>query len=100
MNTSKAALAFQRKLFLAWLISQQEHSLPSLQKATGMPRRTLQDTLKTLSDIGIDCEFVQSSGERNNQGHYLIRDWGPIDPEWVSRRAEQIATALEIPPQS
>lgn len=97
MNSSKAALAFQRKLYLAWLISQQSHGLPSLQQATGMPRRTVQDTLKTLSDIGIQCEFEQHSGERNNQGHYRISDWGPIDPEWVGRHADTIASALELP---
>lgn len=98
MNNSKAALAFQRKLYLAWLISQHPHSLPSLQQATGMPRRTVQDTLKTLPDIGIRCEFEQHSGARNNQGHYRIGDWGPIDPEWVARHAEQIGAALELSP--
>lgn len=99
LNNSKAALAFQRKLYLAWLISQQPHSLPSLQQATGMPRRTLQDTLKTLADIGIQCDFEQHSGERNNQGHYRITDWGPINPEWVERQAAQLAAALELSPQ-
>ncbi|KEA64963.1 hypothetical protein ADIMK_0665 [Marinobacterium lacunae] len=96
MNSSKAALAFQRKLYLAWLIGQQPHSLPSLQQATGMPRRTVQDTLKTLADIGIECAFEQHSGERNNQGHYSISDWGPIDPKWVDRHADEMRQALAL----
>lgn len=94
MNNSKAARAFQRKLYLAWLISQQEHSLKSLQALTGMPRRTLQDTLKTLPDLGIRYGFEQHSGERNNQGHYRLLDWGPIDASWVARHAEEIRQGL------
>jgi hypothetical protein len=94
LETTKAARAFQRKLYLAWLISQQEHNLSSLQAETGMPRRTLQDTLKTLSDLGIVCSFEQHSGERNNQGHYRLLDWGPIRPEWVARHADEMRQAL------
>lgn len=97
MNSSKAALAFQRKLYLAWLISRQEHSLLSLQKSTGMPRRTVQDTLKTLDDIGIQCVFEQHSGERNNQGRYRIGDWGPIDPQWLAEHADEIRASLNLP---
>ncbi|MBS98700.1 MAG: hypothetical protein CMI01_08485 [Oceanospirillaceae bacterium] len=97
MEYSKAALAFQRKIYLAWLIDQSPHSLLSLQHTTGMPRRTLQDTLKTLSDLGIQCTFEQQSGERNNQGHYRIADWGPIDPTWVSHHRSAICSALGIP---
>lgn len=94
METSKAARAFQRKLYLAWLISQDRHSLTSLQQATGMPRRTIQDTLKTLPDLGISCSFEQHSGERNNQGHYRLLDWGPIRPEWIARHAEELRHQL------
>lgn len=96
MNSSKASIAFHRKLYLCWLISRENHNLASLQKATGMPRRTLQDTLKTLGDIGISCDFEQLDGARNNQGHYRITDWGPIDPGWVDARAGQIADALDL----
>ncbi|WP_432697439.1 winged helix-turn-helix domain-containing protein [Marinobacterium sp. YM272] len=96
VNDSKASLAFHRKLYLCWLISREQHNLGSLQKATGMPRRTLQDTLKSVDDIGIDCRFEQQEGGRNNQGHYLISDWGPIQPEWIEQRADEIADALGI----
>ncbi len=96
ISDSKASLAFQRKLYLCWLISRQEHNLTSLQKATGMPRRTLQDTLKSVDDLGIRCDFEQQEGARNNQGHYQISDWGPINPEWIEQHADDIAGALGI----
>lgn len=97
MESSKAARAFQRKLYLAWLISEQSHNLGTLQEATGMPRRTLQDTLKSLPDIGIHCEFEQRAGERNNQGRYRISDWGPIDPRWIAAHSDSLADALAVP---
>lgn len=96
ISTSKASLAFHRKLYLCWLISSEEHNLTSLQKATGMPRRTLQDTLKSVDDLGIQCDFEQQDGARNNQGHYRVTDWGPIRPEWIAERADEIADALGI----
>lgn len=96
ISTSKASLAFHRKLYLCWLISRESHNLTSLQKATGMPRRTLQDTLKAVDDIGIQCDFAQQEGARNNQGHYLISDWGPIRPEWIAQHAAEIAIVLGI----
>ena len=58
-----------------------------------MPRRTLQDTLADLSDIGIDCVFVQD-GPRNNHGYYLLRDWGDHDPDWIARRVERLGEEI------
>ncbi len=44
--------------------------------ATGIPRRTAQDTLTALAELDIDCQFEQNAGERNNAGHYRIRRLG------------------------
>lgn len=96
MTPSKAQRAFYRKLYLAWLISQHTHNLSSLNKLTGMPRRTLQDTLKDLGDIGIECSFIQTEGARNNSGHYQIEHWGPIDPQWVEQHQSQLAEVLGV----
>ncbi len=87
MNTlmqhpTKQKTAFLRKLYLANLIATQPHNLLSLNKLTGMPRRTLQDAIAAFADIGIECQFVQQ-GERNNAGFYQINAWGPIDPQWL-----------------
>jgi hypothetical protein len=96
MNVSKAQRAFFRKLYLAGLISQQSHSLSSLTKLTGMPRRTIQDTLKDLGDIGISCIFIQTEGARNNSGYYQIDQWGPIDPHWVGQHITELAAVLGV----
>ena len=98
MQTSKTRTSFYRRLYVAWLIdSGQAVSVPALMDATGMPRRTAQDTLAALSELDIDCQFEQSEGERNNAGHYQIRDWGPIDQRWIAANLQQIKTTLGYP---
>lgn len=77
MDVSKTKTSFYRRLYVAWLIdSGAATSVPALMEATGMPRRTAQDTLSALVELDIDCQFAQGQGERNNAGQYLIRDWG------------------------
>lgn len=100
MKESKAAKAFQRKLLIAWCIAQQSTNLTELQKITGMPRRTLQDCIKDLDDIGIICEFQQEESARNNQGNFVIDSWGPIDPKWVDAKIDALASSLNIELQS
>ena len=98
MQTSKTRTSFYRRLYVAWLIdSGQAVSVPALMDVTGMPRRTAQDTLAALSELDIDCQFEQNEGERNNAGHYQIRDWGPIDPRWIAANLQQIKTTLGYP---
>ncbi|MBP7546658.1 MAG: helix-turn-helix domain-containing protein [Corallincola sp.] len=93
-NPSKAQRAFCRKLYLAGLIASGEHNLTTLSACSGMPRRTVQDCLADLGDIGIDCQFEQLPGQRNNQGRYQINNWGPIDRQWVERQLPQLAALL------
>ena len=75
LQISKQRRAYCRKLLLAHMIANQRHDLMSLESATGMPRRTLQDSIKAMVDIGIDCEFVQD-GPKHRHGYYRIVDWG------------------------
>ena len=98
MTVSKTKTSFYRRLYVAWLIdSGTACSVPALMEATGMPRRTAQDTLAALADLDIDCVFVQDDGERNNAGRYLIRDWGAIDRGWIERQLPQIKAILDYP---
>ena len=98
MESSKTRTSFYRRLYVAWLIdSGQAVSVPALMEATGMPRRTAQDTLSALTELDIDCAFQQESGERNNAGHYEIRDWGAINPQWISANLVQIKAVLGYP---
>ena len=98
MDVSKTKTSFYRRLYVAWLIdSGKATSVPALIEATGMPRRTAQDTLLALGELDIDCVFAQGAGERNNAGHYEIRDWGAIDKAWVTTHIERIRQLLGYP---
>ncbi|MDI6524264.1 winged helix-turn-helix domain-containing protein [Pseudomonas otitidis] len=98
METSKTRTSFYRRLYVAWLIdSGTATNVPALMEATGMPRRTAQDTLAALAELDIDCRFDQAEGERNNSGHYRIHDWGPIDPAWIDANLSPIKAVLGYP---
>jgi hypothetical protein len=98
MEVSKTRSSFYRRLYVAWLIdSGSASSVPALMAATGMPRRTAQDTLVALGELDIDCVFEQEAGERNNAGHYAIRDWGAVNREWVAAHLPQIRAVLGYP---
>ncbi|AQU82861.1 MAG: winged helix-turn-helix domain-containing protein [Halomonas sp.] len=91
---SKTKSSFYRRLYVAYLIEQGIASVPALIEATGMPRRTAQDTISSLAELDIECVFEKGEGERHNIGHYQIRDWGAIDPRWVATNAERLKQVL------
>ncbi|QFU24230.1 helix-turn-helix domain-containing protein [Shewanella sp. YLB-09] len=93
-DVSKQKKAFLRKLYIAHAIDSEQHNLLSLNKLTGMPRRTLQDSIAALNDIGIECHFIQD-GERNNSGYYKISTWGPINSAWVDTHLQTITELLK-----
>ncbi|WP_373284937.1 winged helix-turn-helix domain-containing protein [Shewanella inventionis] len=93
-EASKSQKAFLRKLYLAHLLDEEQHNLLSLQKLTGMPRRTLQDAISAFSDIGIQVDFIQH-GQRHNEGFYRISTWGPISSAWVSSHFQLIQSVIE-----
>ncbi len=91
---SKTKSSFYRRLYVAYLIDQGVASVPALLEATGMPRRTAQDTIASLAELDIECVFMKDDGERHNIGRYQIRDWGAIDPHWVATHAERLKQTL------
>lgn len=93
---TKQRRAYCRKLLLAHIVSTGRHDLRSLEACTDMPRRTLQDTLADLGDIGIVCAFVQD-GPRNNHGFYRIEDWGDHAPAWIAANVELLAREITHP---
>ena len=98
MEVSKTKSSFYRRLYVAWLIdSQTAASVPALMAATGMPRRTAQDTIAALADLDIVCEFEQQAGARNHAGNYRIRDWGAIDMGWIIQNLRVIREVLGYP---
>lgn len=94
MSLSKTKSSFYRRLYVAHLIEQGVASVPTLMEATGMPRRTAQDTITSLGELDIECVFEKGDGERHNIGHYTIKQWGAIDPQWVASNAERLGQVL------
>lgn len=85
---------FARRLYICWLLkNEQRPNVPKLMVLTRWPRRTLQDVLKALPGMGIELTFVQQ-GERNNDGYYQIKSWGPFDAEWVDSHHDQLLAAI------
>jgi len=99
MTLSKTRMSFYRRLYVAHLIATGSASVPAITEATGMPRRTAQDTLTALAELDIRCEFEHRAGAPHNIGAYVIHDWGPIDRAWVATHAERLRTALGYPPR-
>ncbi|MBV4549801.1 winged helix-turn-helix domain-containing protein [Pseudomonas sp. SWRI102] len=98
MDVSKTKSSFYRRLYVAYLIdSDTASNIPALTEATGMPRRTAQDTVAALADLDITCEFEQEQGARNHAGRYRIRDWGAIDRRWIEQNLARIKAVLEYP---
>ncbi len=90
---------FARRLIVAQLIyTQPRPSVPELIRLTGWPRRTLQDIIKALPGLGLDLVFVQD-GKRNNDGYYQLNDWGPFDPDWISRHQQSLFALLDLTPE-
>ena len=98
MDVSKTKSSFYRRLYVAYLIdSQLASSVPALTEATGMPRRTAQDTIAALADLDIVCEFEQEDGARNHAGRYRSRAWGAIDRGWIEANLASIKQVLGYP---
>ena len=98
MDVSKTKSSFYRRLYVAYLIdSGQASSVPALTDATGMPRRTAQDTIAALADLDIVCEFEQEDGARNHAGQYRIRSWGAIDRGWIAANLASVKQVLGYP---
>ena len=86
---SKTKTSFYRRMYVAWLVSQGINTVPSIIAATGMPRRTAQDTLTAIHELAINLE--------NNNGVYSVIDWGAVNPHWVEKNIAQLKAVLEYP---
>lgn len=86
---SKTKTSFYRRLYVAWLIAQGVNSVPKIIEATGMPRRTAQDTLAAIHELDIVLE--------NNGGIYHVENWGAVNHQWVDANVQNIKTVLTYP---
>lgn len=90
---SKTKTSFYRRLLVAHLIERGINSVPAIMDATGMPRRTAQDTIEALGELDIEVEFVGA----NKNGGYQLTSWGAIDREWVACHIAAIRLVLNYP---
>lgn len=89
---SKSKIAFYRRLYVTYLIDNQVNTIPLIMAKTGMPRRTVQDTINSLSEMDIQCEF---QGATKN-GFYVISDWAAIKKSWTINNLQYIIDVLEM----
>lgn len=87
---SKTKTSFYRRVYVTYLIDTGTNTVPSITDATGMPRRTAQDTILALKELGVACEFVGG----NKNGLYKINDWGAISKQWVAANLADIKRVL------
>ena len=90
---SKTKTSFYRRLYVAHLIDTGINTVPAICEASGMHRRTAQDTIQALQELDISCEFI---GEKRN-GNYAILNWEPIEPKWISQHIMLIKGVLQYP---
>lgn len=88
----KTKTSYYRKLYVAYLINAGINTVPLLLKSTGMPKRTLQATISSLTDI--DIVFDISGGTKNRM--YSIVSWGVIDKTCVKSSLQRIKRALQL----
>lgn len=91
MTVSKTKTSFYRRLYVAHLIESGVDTVPAIVRATGMPRRTVQDTISALNECGMRCEFV---GPKKT-GKYQVLDWGPINQGWIENNLKHIKVVLQ-----
>ncbi len=87
---SKTKTSYYRRLYVAHLINSEVNSVPAIIAQTGMPRRTVQDTILALHELDIDCEFVGG----NKNGGYRINDWGAINSGWIRLNRAKLKQVL------
>ena len=89
---SKTKTSYYRRLYVAYLIEQGTNTVKSLLETTGMPLRTLQDTLRALKEL--DIEVVTQGGTKN--ATYSIVDWGAINSNWIKMNLKHVKSVLKL----
>lgn len=90
IKPSKTQTSFLRRLLVAYLIDNNFNTVPKIIDATGMPRRTAQDTIKALHEIEVKIE-------QGMRGEYRVTDWGAVNKDWVKNNLTHICAVLSYP---
>lgn len=84
---SKTKTSFYRRIYVAWLVARGMNTVPKIIEATGMPRRTAQDTLLAIHELAIEMS--------NHNGYYTVIHWGAVNPQWVEENIAQLKAVLD-----
>ncbi|PSV00393.1 helix-turn-helix domain-containing protein [Photobacterium kishitanii] len=87
---SKTQTSFLRRLLVAHLIENDCNTVLKIVKATGMPRRTAQDTIKALHEIEVIIE-------QYSKGKYRVIDWGAVNKVWIENNLTHVCNVLSYP---
>ena len=91
MSYSKTKTSFYRRLLVAYLIATGINTVPAIMEATGIPRRTAQDTISSLAELDINCVFIGAT----KSGNYKITHWGAINKAWIKNHLQHIRNILD-----
>ncbi|MBL0711974.1 MAG: helix-turn-helix domain-containing protein [Colwellia sp.] len=89
MTHSKTKTSLYRRAYVTWLISAGVNTVPAIMEATGMPRRTAQDTLAAIPELSIALE--------NKGGSYSVVDWGMLNKNWLKNNLKHVKDVLSYP---
>ena len=93
MKHSKTKTSYYRRLYVAYLIDSGINTVPAIIEATGMPRRTAQDTINALSELDIECEYIGAT----KSGEYRINNWAAIQKSWIKNNKQHVKDVLVYP---
>ena len=93
MKHSKTKTSYYRRLYVAYLIDTGVNTVPAIMEATGMPRRTAQDTINALSELDIECAFAGPT----KSGEYKIKNWAAIQKAWIKNNLQHVKDVLLYP---
>lgn len=86
MTHSKTKTSLYRRAYVTWLISTGVNTVPAIIEATGMPRRTAQDTLAAIPELSIVL--------KNSGGLYSVVDWGMLNKKWLKDNLQHVKDVL------
>lgn len=89
---SKTKTSYYRRLYIAHLIDIGINTVPLLLEITGMPKRTLQDTILALAEMDIVCAIAGGTKNRS----YSIEAWGAINKDYIKNNLQHIITVLQL----
>ncbi len=87
----RTKIANYRRIYIAYLIANGVNTVPKIVTESGMPKRTVQQCIKTLTTLGIEVTHV--GADRN--GWYEIQSWGFIDSEYVTANIQTYSRTFE-----